>query len=65
VIPLELSVVERLSQHWSLQSSVFYSPAGQNALVERGARVVGNERGSCASRQCVLDEVDSASDSDE
>jgi len=36
---LEFSVVERLSQHWSLQSSVFYSPAGQNALVERGVSV--------------------------
>ncbi|HUO90508.1 MAG TPA: hypothetical protein VMU08_15135 [Rhizomicrobium sp.] len=36
---LELSVVERLSQHWSLQTSVFYSPAGQNALVERGISV--------------------------
>jgi hypothetical protein len=36
---LELSVVERLSRHWSLQTSAFYSPAGQNALVERGISV--------------------------
>jgi cellulose synthase/poly-beta-1,6-N-acetylglucosamine synthase-like glycosyltransferase len=36
---LELSIVERLSRHWSLQTSAFYSPAGQNALVERGISV--------------------------
>jgi hypothetical protein len=36
---LELSVVERLSRHWSLQMGAFYSPAGQNALVERGLHV--------------------------
>jgi hypothetical protein len=36
---LELSVVKRLSRHWSLQTSVFYSPAGQNVLVERGIRI--------------------------
>lgn len=36
---LELSVVERLSRHWSLQLGVFYSPAGQNALVENGISV--------------------------
>jgi hypothetical protein len=33
---LELSVVQRLTRHWSLQLGAFYSPAGQNALVERG-----------------------------
>jgi protein XagA len=33
---LELSVVEKLSRHWSLQMGAFISPAGQNALVERG-----------------------------
>lgn len=37
---LEFSVVERLSRHWLLQSGVFYSPAGQNALVERGVSLV-------------------------
>ncbi|HEY4941962.1 MAG TPA: hypothetical protein VII56_11105 [Rhizomicrobium sp.] len=36
---LELSVVEKLSRHWSLQVGAFYSPAGQNALVERGVSV--------------------------
>jgi len=36
---LEFSVVQRLSRHWSLQSGVFFSPAGQNALVERGVSV--------------------------
>lgn len=36
---LELSVVEKLSRHWSLQLGAFYSPAGQNALVERGVSV--------------------------
>jgi hypothetical protein len=36
---LEFSVVQRLSRHWSLQASVFYSPAGQNALRERGFSV--------------------------
>ena len=36
---LEFSVVQRLSQHWSLQSGVFFSPAGQNALVERGVSI--------------------------
>ncbi|MEI9886780.1 MAG: hypothetical protein WDN08_09830 [Rhizomicrobium sp.] len=33
---LELSVVQKLSRHWSLQTGVFYSPAGRNALVEKG-----------------------------
>jgi hypothetical protein len=37
---LEFSVVEQLSRHWFLQSGLFYSPAGQNALVERGVSVV-------------------------
>ena len=32
----ELSVVEKLSRHWSMQIGAFYSPAGQNALVEKG-----------------------------
>ena len=36
---LELSVVERLSRHWSMQIGAFYSPAGQNALVEKGIAV--------------------------
>lgn len=36
---LELSVVQKLSRHWSLQTGVYYSPAGQNALVEKGVIV--------------------------
>src|SRR6185437_13550221 len=32
---LELSLVQKLSRHWALQVGAFYSPAGQNALVER------------------------------
>jgi hypothetical protein len=36
---IELSLVERLTRHWSLQAGAFYSPAGQNALVERGVQV--------------------------
>ena len=36
---LEFSVVERVSRHWSLQFGAFYSPAGQNSLVERGISV--------------------------
>lgn len=36
---VELSLVHRLSRHWSLQLGAFYSPAGQNALVERGLQV--------------------------
>ena len=35
----ELSLVERLNPRWSLQTGVFISPAGQNALVERGLQV--------------------------
>ncbi|HEY0302362.1 MAG TPA: hypothetical protein VGC36_13540, partial [Rhizomicrobium sp.] len=35
----ELSVVQKLSRHWSLQTGAFYSPAGQNALVEKGVIV--------------------------
>jgi len=35
-----LSLVEKLSQHWSLQIGGFLSPAGQNALAERGLSVV-------------------------
>lgn len=37
---LEFSVVQQFSRHWFLQSGVFFSPAGQNALVERGVSVV-------------------------
>ncbi|MBS0472081.1 MAG: hypothetical protein JSR60_13490 [Proteobacteria bacterium] len=33
---LEFSVVRRVTRHWSIQLGAFYSPAGQNALVERG-----------------------------
>ncbi len=33
---IELSVVQKLSRHWSLQTGVYYSPAGQNALAEKG-----------------------------
>jgi hypothetical protein len=36
---LELSVVNKLSRHWSMQVGMFYSPAGQNALVEKGVSV--------------------------
>ncbi|HEX4302453.1 MAG TPA: hypothetical protein VHZ78_06655 [Rhizomicrobium sp.] len=36
---LELSVVNRLSRHWSLQVGAFFSPAGQNALDEKGISV--------------------------
>ncbi len=36
---IELSLVQKLSRHWSLQVGAFYSPAGQNALVERGVQV--------------------------
>lgn len=36
---LELSVVQKLSRHWSLQTGFFFSPAGQNALVEHGVVV--------------------------
>jgi hypothetical protein len=36
---LELSLVQKLSRHWALQVGAFYSPAGQNALVERGLQV--------------------------
>ncbi len=32
----ELSVVEKLTDVWSLQSGAFISPGGQNALDERG-----------------------------
>jgi len=37
---IALSLVERLSQHWSLQVGGFLSPAGQNALAEKGLSVV-------------------------
>lgn len=33
---IEFSVVQRLSQHFSLQAGGFFSPAGQNALQEQG-----------------------------
>lgn len=33
---IELSVVQKLSRHWSLQVGTFFSPAGQNALDEKG-----------------------------
>ena len=36
---LEVSLVQKLSRHWSLQVGAFVSPAGQNALVERGVQV--------------------------
>ncbi|MEI9992098.1 MAG: hypothetical protein WDM86_18930 [Rhizomicrobium sp.] len=36
---IEVSLVQKLSRHWSLQVGAFYSPAGQNALVERGVQV--------------------------
>jgi hypothetical protein len=36
---LEFSVVNKLSRHWSIQSGVFFSPAGQNALDEKGISV--------------------------
>jgi hypothetical protein len=36
---VEVSLVQKLSRHWSLQLGAFYSPAGQNALVERGVQV--------------------------
>ncbi|HXC57311.1 MAG TPA: hypothetical protein VNU97_18565 [Rhizomicrobium sp.] len=36
---LELSLVQKLSRHWSLQVGAFFSPAGQNALVEKGITV--------------------------
>jgi hypothetical protein len=37
---VELSLVERISRHWSLQLGGYLSPAGENALVERGLSVV-------------------------
>ena len=37
---IQLSVVERLSQHWLLQVGGFLSPAGQNSLDEKGLSVV-------------------------
>ncbi|MEI9993441.1 MAG: hypothetical protein WDM91_02505 [Rhizomicrobium sp.] len=36
---LELSVTQKLSRHWSIQVGTFYSPAGQNALTERGVQI--------------------------
>jgi hypothetical protein len=33
---IELSVVQRLTQKWSVQAGAFVSPAGQNSLVEQG-----------------------------
>jgi hypothetical protein len=36
---LAFSIVEKLSRHWSMQLGAFYSPAGQNALVERGIQM--------------------------
>ncbi len=36
---LEFSVVQKLTHRWSLQSSAFFSPAGQNALDESGMSV--------------------------
>jgi len=36
---IEVSLVQKLSRHWSLQVGAFVSPAGQNALVERGVQV--------------------------
>jgi hypothetical protein len=37
---VELSLVERISRHWSLQLGGYLSPAGQNALVEKGLSLV-------------------------
>jgi len=37
---VELSLVERISRHWALQLGGFLSPAGENALVEKGLSVV-------------------------
>lgn len=37
---VELSLVERLSRHWLLQLGAFVSPAGQNALDEKGLSLV-------------------------
>jgi len=37
---VELSLVERISRHWSLQLGGYLSPAGQNALVEKGLSIV-------------------------
>jgi hypothetical protein len=37
---VQLSLVERISQHWSLQFGGYLSPAGQNALVEKGLSIV-------------------------
>ena len=37
---LQLSLVERVSRHWSLQAGAFLSPAGQNALMEKGVSLV-------------------------
>lgn len=37
---LQMSLVERLSRHWALQASAFLSPAGQNALIEKGVSFV-------------------------
>jgi protein XagA len=36
---VEFSVVQKLNDRWSLQSSAFFSPAGQNALDETGFSV--------------------------
>lgn len=36
---LEFSIVNRLSRHWSIQAGLFFSPAGQNALDEKGISV--------------------------
>ncbi|HEV2653250.1 MAG TPA: hypothetical protein VGU69_18445 [Rhizomicrobium sp.] len=36
---LEFSLVQRLTDRWSLQSSTFFSPAGRNALDEKGMSV--------------------------
>ena len=37
---VQLSLVERLSRHWLVQIGGFVSPAGQNALDEKGISVV-------------------------
>jgi len=37
---VQLSLVERLTRHWLIQLGAFMSPAGQNALDERGISVV-------------------------
>ncbi len=55
---IELSIVERLSRHWLLQSGVFFSPAGQNALVEKGRRRRAVDAGLALARRHRLPGLD-------